>query len=607
MNILMYALLAIAATYLIGSIPFGYLLVKWKKGIDLRTIGSGNIGATNASRVLGRPYFFVVFLLDALKGFAPTLGFPLAIRAATGKYPADLPALLALSATLGHNFSLYLRFKGGKGVATSLGSVAALDAIATASAALSFLGALVVCRYVSLSSLFGGIVFVCVHAAVVGKPFARDHITTNILFISMLIMLFVRHRGNLARIRAGTEPKVTTARKRGTNAGRSGKALVAAIVGFAVIALGSVWLIAQASIRPRLDLDSYTIEAVARASCPHQRSERLAFAASGAKLAATCPRYNRIMIWSVQKDGSLVNPIDVNVGGRVAAIVGSGDRFIVLVRPAMDARHTEPAWWAAIDTRGEPIGNRFPIGYDPDDLVLAGDGKSAFVLLSGRAEGETNRHKPCLLFLDFSESIAVPRVVSRLEFTGSLDDPDRLALAPNERDVWISLRGSNEIARVEASDPLDLRLVERRAIPDRGVPGAIVFDRESNPIVADQAKARIWIYQKRTDRFDAIATDGTIDDLIALGDVYQNDVAATIPRRSELAIVRGARPNSAEPASLPLTGFANLTKIHPSGLAYSPERRIVAVANLAGGSVHVMKLGETIAQQEKQKHRFVSK
>lgn len=599
MNTWIYALIAIAVTYLIGSIPFGFLLVKWKKGIDLRTVGSGNIGATNASRVLGRPYFFVVFLLDALKGFGPTLGFPLAIRAATGKYPADLPALLALAATLGHNFSLYLRFKGGKGVATSLGSVAALDAIATASAALSFLAALVVSRYVSLSSLFGGVVFVCVHFAVVGKPFSRDHITTNLLFTAMLIMLFVRHRGNLARIRAGTEPKVTTARRRVGDAGRSGKALVAALVGFAAIALGTVLMIAKASNRPRLDRGSYTLEPLSRTSCPHQRSERLAFASSGAKLAATCPRYNRMMIWSVQKDGSLVDPIDVNVGGRVSAIVAAGDRFIVLVRPAMDARHTEPAWWAAIDAHGEPIGNRFPIGYDPDDLVMTRDRKTAFVLLSGRAEGETNRHKPCLLLLDISGSIASPRIVSRLEFTRSLDDPDRLALAPNERDVWVSLHGSNEIARVDASDPLDLKLAERRAIPDRGVPGAIVFDSEANPIVADQANPRIWMYQNQTGRFDPIATEGSIDDLIALGCVYQNDVVATIPRRSELAIVRGARAGSVAPAMLPLAGFANLTKIHPSGLAYSPERRIVAVANLAGGSVHVVALGEKKDEQMK--------
>ena len=93
------------AAYLAGSIPFGYLVAYWVKGIDIRTVGSGNLGATNVGRTLGFRYFLLVFLLDLLKGFLPTIGFPWLLTRFTGSCPADLPVLLALAAILGHNVS----------------------------------------------------------------------------------------------------------------------------------------------------------------------------------------------------------------------------------------------------------------------------------------------------------------------------------------------------------------------------------------------------------------------------------------------------------------------------------------------------------------------
>ena len=123
------AVLAVLGGYLAGSIPFGYLVAYAKRGIDIRTVGSGNLGATNVGRTLGFRYFLLVLLLDLLKGFLPTLGFPLLLTRLTGSCPVDLPVLLALAAILGHNFPIYLGFRGGKGVATSLGGVLALDPI----------------------------------------------------------------------------------------------------------------------------------------------------------------------------------------------------------------------------------------------------------------------------------------------------------------------------------------------------------------------------------------------------------------------------------------------------------------------------------------------
>src|SRR5262249_46463330 len=116
--------LAILAAYLAGSIPFGYLITYWIKGIDIRTVGSGNLGATNVGRTLGFSYFILVLLLDLLKGFLPTFAFPWLVGRLTGSSPADLPVLrpadlpvlrtadlpvlIALAAILGHTFPVFL-------------------------------------------------------------------------------------------------------------------------------------------------------------------------------------------------------------------------------------------------------------------------------------------------------------------------------------------------------------------------------------------------------------------------------------------------------------------------------------------------------------------
>ena len=112
----------VVGAYLIGSVPFGYIFAKAVRGIDIRTEGSGNIGATNVGRVLGRGWGIVVFVLDVLKGFVPVLTALLVHQLKIGA--AELPlavVLTGLAAIAGHNWPVFLRFKGGKGVATSCG------------------------------------------------------------------------------------------------------------------------------------------------------------------------------------------------------------------------------------------------------------------------------------------------------------------------------------------------------------------------------------------------------------------------------------------------------------------------------------------------------
>ena len=142
------SVIAVAAAYLCGSIPFGYLVARWVRGIDIRTVGSGNLGATNVGRTLGFRYFWLVLLLDLLKGYLPTIGFPWLLNRFMGSSPVDLPVLLALAAILGHTFPIYLGFRGGKGVATSLGGVLALDPVSCGFAALAFAIFVGLTRYV---------------------------------------------------------------------------------------------------------------------------------------------------------------------------------------------------------------------------------------------------------------------------------------------------------------------------------------------------------------------------------------------------------------------------------------------------------------------------
>jgi len=211
MNVFDVALWMIAV-YLIGSIPFGLLVARFLGGIDIRRHGSGNIGATNVGRVLGLKYFFLVFLLDLLKGFVPTfmamsqvakISFDRLTPIAT-----HAPILVAAAAVIGHNFPVFLNFKGGKGVATSLGVVMALDPPSAGLAGAVFLVVVGLTRWVSLASLLATTAFLGGHFSTTSKPFGRFEWGTSLIMIALWAMMIWRHRANLKRIVNGTEPKV---------------------------------------------------------------------------------------------------------------------------------------------------------------------------------------------------------------------------------------------------------------------------------------------------------------------------------------------------------------------------------------------------------------
>lgn len=181
------------ASYLLGAVPFGVLIAR-SQGADLTKIGSGNIGATNVKRALGAKWALLVFVLDVMKGLAPTI----AARAID-----DRPwmwYLVGASAVIGHCASPFLRFKGGKGVATSLGMVAGASPLVAAAGFAVFIAVLLTTRYVSLASM------VAVVASVATALILRDW-TYAVVGSILLLFVIYTHRANIQRLRNGTENK----------------------------------------------------------------------------------------------------------------------------------------------------------------------------------------------------------------------------------------------------------------------------------------------------------------------------------------------------------------------------------------------------------------
>lgn len=191
----MIPLLVLAAAYLLGAIPFGYLLVRWKTGGDVRASGSGNIGATNVLRTTGKAAGFATLLLDIGKGY---LAVWLAARL-TGRDPLWMSAA-ALTVMAGHAYPVFLKFKGGKAVASFVGAFLCLTPLALAAEIVVFVAVVAKTRYISLGSIVGAATFplavwlilqpsiYAVAAAVIGGSF-----------------IIYKHSGNIARLRAGTE------------------------------------------------------------------------------------------------------------------------------------------------------------------------------------------------------------------------------------------------------------------------------------------------------------------------------------------------------------------------------------------------------------------
>ena len=191
-------LLSIPLAYLLGSIPFGYLLVKIFRHQDIRATGSGNIGATNVVRSGAKGLGIATLLLDCSKAY---LAVKIAQQIAPGNY--DLAVAAAVVAILGHVFPVWLGFRGGKGVASALGVFLALSPAAAGCTFAIFLVIFFFTRYVSLASIIGSAFFPFFGLYFV--PYRTLIVIAGFLFIPLLIIL--KHHGNIRRLLAGTESR----------------------------------------------------------------------------------------------------------------------------------------------------------------------------------------------------------------------------------------------------------------------------------------------------------------------------------------------------------------------------------------------------------------
>lgn len=193
-------------SYVLGSVPFGYIFVRVVKGVDIRRIGSGNIGATNAARAFGpllsspasMAVFVLITVLDMAKGFVPTMWFP-------GIFGFDMVlmrVISGLSAIIGHNWSIFMGFRGGRGVNTSAGVFLALAPEAVGVAAIVWIVVALATRYVSLASILSAVGGVSI-LPILGKP-------REVVGFGALAVLFVvlRHRSNIKRLIEGTELRI---------------------------------------------------------------------------------------------------------------------------------------------------------------------------------------------------------------------------------------------------------------------------------------------------------------------------------------------------------------------------------------------------------------
>jgi acyl phosphate:glycerol-3-phosphate acyltransferase len=200
-------LVALIASYVLGSIPFGYIAGRIG-GIDIRHLGSGNIGATNVTRALGKTYGYPVFALDFLKGLA-AVRLSMFVADRTAEIPPEIGGMVAaVLSVIGHSFPIWLGFKGGKGVATSAGALFGLMPVAVAIGAIVWVLTFQFTRYVSLASI---VATVSLPVAVLGLLLLGHRGSYALFYFSLCLAALVtfRHRTNLFRLVHGTEPRFT--------------------------------------------------------------------------------------------------------------------------------------------------------------------------------------------------------------------------------------------------------------------------------------------------------------------------------------------------------------------------------------------------------------
>ncbi|MFH1777777.1 MAG: glycerol-3-phosphate 1-O-acyltransferase PlsY [Candidatus Omnitrophota bacterium] len=201
--IIIWLVVFVAAAYLLGAIPTAYLFARYLTKVDITRYGSGNVGATNALRLLGKLPGALVLFLDLAKGMVTvTLIAGFALRLLSNIELTILKSILGVAVVIGHNWSVYLKFKGGKGVAASAGVLAGLDPFLLLIAVLVFMCMLILTKFVSLASITAA-VSIPVFMVIFAQP--AEFIIASVILCMLIVF---RHQGNIKRLLRGDERKI---------------------------------------------------------------------------------------------------------------------------------------------------------------------------------------------------------------------------------------------------------------------------------------------------------------------------------------------------------------------------------------------------------------
>ena len=206
------------AAYFVGSIPFGVMIAA-RAGIDIRAVGSGNTGATNVYRTLGAKCGYQVLALDILKGFLPALASSMIVKHKVGVFePATFAIIVGTVAVIGHCFSIFLNFRGGKGIATLLGAALGATPVVAVPAFVMFGVLLATTRFMSLSTILGVWFGVAIAFVVPGIP-----VQVLPLFVLLGLFITIKHRANILRLINHTEPRFDLKNRSGASQTLSGQ------------------------------------------------------------------------------------------------------------------------------------------------------------------------------------------------------------------------------------------------------------------------------------------------------------------------------------------------------------------------------------------------
>jgi glycerol-3-phosphate acyltransferase PlsY len=359
---------------------------------------------------------------------------------------------------------------------------------------------------------------------------------------------------------------------------------VAGLVGLALTGAGATVALRRVG-SDSLSGPGFTLRVASQARTGHQRAERLAFADGGRVLAVICPRYNRLMLFDVEGCERLKVRRDVALDGRPVAVAAGPDRLLVVQRPAGDARHVEPAWWDAFDFEGNPKGERLRVGFDPDDLVMFDGGRTAVLLLSGRAEGEGNRPAPAAVVFDLSDPDR-PARRGEVAFDQPGDDPERLvALADDTRGqpgphAAVALRGSKAIAWLDLADPDRPRIAARDPFPGDSSPCALARSRDGCLWASDEAGSAAWMPRPGSMASNPYSRTEGINSCVEI----------EMPGRPGWLLALSERRSAVEvlevPDRLGQVRLGGLVGVRPRDLAWLPQgpgRGALAVSDRSGG------------------------